>query len=168
LTVVDEQRGWLQITAPMKGWVYRDLTFTSCGNFAVVAEASQAEVNPSGATPSNPFPAPPQSGAGDRLAQAQQQFHAGNLKAALDSLKAISSSDVAYPAAQRAMQKMATQWRTAETTYQQAQQALNQQRPQQVLALVQAMPDVRYWRERMAPLVKQAIAQQAQVTALDK
>lgn len=30
LAIVLEQEGWLQISAPIAGWVYRDLTVTTC------------------------------------------------------------------------------------------------------------------------------------------
>jgi hypothetical protein len=91
---------------------------------------------------------------------AYDRFAAGQLQPALALLQSVPSSDATYPQAQAAYQTMSTQWQQGHTAYQSARRAIAQGQWQVALSQVKQVPDVRYWREQMAPLVQQAIVHQ--------
>jgi Bacterial SH3 domain len=143
LAVVAEQPGWLRIATPVSGWVSQDLTATTC-NGASQPVASLRSPSVSLQT----------------LTKAQERFHAGNLHAALELLQTVPAGDAQYAEAQSALQTMPVQWQQAESTFHKAESALQESRWHDVLASVNQVPDIRFWREKMAPMVKQAIAHQ--------
>jgi Bacterial SH3 domain len=145
LAVVSQQSGWFQIATPVSGWVYQDLTATNCHS------------------PTPPIAAlavPGPSVSRQTLTKAQERFHAGNLHAALELLQTVPAGDAKYAEAQAALQTMPVQWQQAESTFHKAQSAMQESRWHDVLASVNQVPDIRFWREKMAPMVKQAIAHQ--------
>ncbi|MEB3295365.1 MAG: SH3 domain-containing protein [Synechococcales bacterium] len=152
LAVVGENEGWLQISAPLQGWVYQELTITHCNPQGQMQQVLQ----PAGLE----SPAPRMAIVNrHRLTQARAAFHAGDLTGAIAHLNAVSKADPDHAQAQVLLRTMPAQWQQAEVAYQVAQKALAAQNPQAVLAAVQRVPDIRYWRSRMAPLVQAAIAQ---------
>lgn len=144
LQVVDENEGWLRITAPVAGWVYKELTATSC----ISARTDQNNVPI--ATDDN----------ANRLTEATAYYHAGNLNAAIALAKMVPANSPDYPTAQAAIAKWQQDWQTAEAEFYAAQKALRDGRWQDVINKVKTFPDNRYWRARLAPLVKQALQRQ--------
>jgi Bacterial SH3 domain len=145
LAVVSQQSGWFQIATPISGWVYQDLTATTCnapGRSALTVPMNAPSVSL------------------QTLTKAQERFHSGNLHAALALLQTVPADDAKYAEAQAALQTMPQQWQQAESTFHKAQSALQESRWHDVLASVNQVPDIRFWREKMAPMVKQAIAHQ--------
>ncbi len=151
LSVVDENQGWLRITSPIQGWVYKELTVTSCVN------------------PADPLAAQPQTATevatmdegAKLLAIATEQYQSGNLTGALSLLKTISPQSAAHLPAQLFLRQWELDWNEAESDYYTAQKALREQRWQAVLDQVNGYPDIRYWREKLAPVVQQAMQQHA-------
>jgi hypothetical protein len=141
LTVVDAQAEWLKISQPVAGWVHQPLTSTHCAAGAV-------------ATAAMPHPSL------QVIDSAYDRFAAGQLQPALALLQSVPSSDATYPQAQAAYQTMSAQWQQGHTAYQSARRAIAQGQWQVALSQVKQVPDVRYWREQMAPLVQQAIVHQ--------
>jgi Bacterial SH3 domain len=146
LAVVSQQSGWFRIATPVSGWVYQDLTATTCNSSAQPVAALALPTAPSVSR--------------QTLTKAQERFHAGNLHAALELLQTVPAGDAKYAEAQAALQTMPAQWQQAESTFYKAQSALQESRWHDVLASVNQVPDIRFWREKMAPMVKQAIAHQ--------
>lgn len=154
LFIEAEQEQWLQISAPLKGWVYETLTVTTCPtrdgapirNSATTGQSQAGQRNDSGA---------------EILANATEQYQAGNLEAALGLATSVSSQSAAYQEAQIAIAQWQQDWKLAETQFYAAQQAFKAQQWQTVLNSVNGFPDIRFWREKLAPLVKIAIEQQA-------
>lgn len=142
LTVVTAEAGWLKINHPLSGWVYQSLTFTRCPAANVLPLAAERH---------------PTLGV---LDSADDRFRAGDLQAALSLLQSVPPTDMTYPKAQVAYQVMTEQWRQGNLAYQTAQAASATGQWQTVLRQVPKVPDVRYWREKMAPLVKRAIVNQ--------
>ncbi|MDX2231208.1 MAG: SH3 domain-containing protein [Leptolyngbyaceae cyanobacterium bins.349] len=149
LAVVDEQDGWLRINSPIQGWVYKELTVTTCANAAKTA------------TVNHPIPInlPPQNQDYQLIAIATEQYHSGNLKGAIALTKTVSPQTAAYPNAQRLAYQWQLDWNRAESDYYVAQKALRDGRWQDVLNQVNGYPDIRYWREKLALLVQQATTQ---------
>lgn len=152
VTVIGRQRGWLQVSAPVSGWVDKSLTKTICD------KAELAELAESFALKAE---------AGERvLAEAIEDYQSGDLSAAIKLLKAIPEDSPAYAQAQVALNTMPAQWKQAKSLYGSAQIALKKKRSTDVLKLVNEIPDIRYWREKFTPLVKQAISEQKRETAV--
>ncbi|MGI0490647.1 SH3 domain-containing protein [Alkalinema pantanalense CENA528] len=142
LVVVDERDGWLKINSPMPGWVYRNLTVTTCDTSSKRSELSSS------------------SSSRQLIVEAQEQWHAGNLAGAVNRLRQVPVEDPAYTQAENLMGSMTVKWKQAEDAYSKAEVAIAKRRPQMVLSMMNDLPDIRYWRSKMAPLVKQAIEQQ--------
>lgn len=143
LTVVDESNGWLQISQPLSGWVYKELTATSCTGTANLS-----------ATTATDDPGP------QLLAEATHQYHAGNLNGALALAKTVPTNSAAYLQAQAALTNWPKAWQRAANQFYDAQQALQAGRWQDVLAQVRQLPESRYWRSRLTPLIRQAMQEQ--------
>jgi hypothetical protein len=152
MAVVAKHKGWLKLNAPIEGWVYQSLTVTSCPNSRPTAVSHQ---------PQKPLDENLRTVSLKIIDKAQERFQSGQLQAAQTMLQTIPASDFTYPQAQAALHTMNMQWQQGQQAYQLAQIALKKGRSQDVLATVKQVPDVRYWRQKMAPIVKQAIYQQA-------
>ena len=152
VTVIGKQQGWLQISAPVPGWVDQSLTKTICD------QAELAELAKSFAKKTE---------VGNRvLADAIEEYQSGNLNSAIKLLKTIPEDSSVYAQAQIALKTMPNQWKRAKTLYGTAQTALKENRAADVLKLVEEIPDIRYWRQKFTPLVKQAIYDQQHSNAV--
>lgn len=145
IIVVDEKmfngnEQWLRISAPYPGWVSKKLTVTSC--------VPTAQGSPMG------------DGGAEVLAQAREQYQAGQLVAAIALAQTIPEQSLTHDAAKAAILRWQTDWKIAEATFDEAQQALNQGRWQDVVVKVQNFPDNRFWRDKLTPLVRKAMDQQ--------
>jgi Bacterial SH3 domain len=165
LTVINDNKGWLQISAPVRGWVYEPLTVTTCNPdrktsqsanpYIPVAFESGSQAVKFVAEPSLTSPAVMP---GDTLViAAQEKFHNGDLMGAMSHLRQVPLEDLSHEEAKSLLKTMPTQWASASNLYHQAETALKNDRPKAVLELVSKIPDIRYWRSKMAPLVKLAI-----------
>lgn len=145
LSVVDRNEGWLRINQPLDGWVYQDLTVTSCVSATAQANASIPPANDRGMSV---------------LAQATERYQAGDIKAAIALTQTIPASSAAYQPAKGAVNQWQRDWKTAEATFAEMQTAMAQSRWQDVLLKVQRVPDNRFWRTKLTPIVKIAIQRQ--------
>lgn len=154
LTIVDEQNGWLRINSPLQGWVYKELTVTSC------IRPNELLAQGSAGTPAT---AEGEQGH-QLLAIATEQYQSGRLDGAIALVQTVSPRSPAYPSAQHFIKQWQQDWHNAESRYYVAQKALRDGRWQDVLNQVGGYPANRYWRERLAVVVQQAI-QQDQTTS---
>jgi hypothetical protein len=145
LSVVDRNEGWLRIKQPQEGWVYEALTVTSCIPAAAETTASTLVATDDGLSV---------------LAKATERYQAGDLEAAIALTKAIPASSAAYQPAKGAVNQWQRDWKIAETTFAEMQQATVDRRWQDVLSRVQTFPENRFWRAKLTPLVKAAIQRQ--------
>jgi Bacterial SH3 domain len=141
LTVIESQPEWLKIAQPVAGWVHQPLTATNCGTRSTTQAA---------------LPHPTLQ----VIDSAHDRFESGQLQAALSLLQSVPQTDATYPKAQATYQTMTAQWHQGHVAYQSAQRAITQGNWRMALNTVKQMPDVHYWHEQMAPLVKQAIVKQ--------
>lgn len=152
LTVINSHRSWVQISAPVAGWVYEDLISLSCAKAAATLSASALSST--------------DSDQGDQImVTAMSHYHAGQLSAAIAQLKTVPPSSTAYRKAQIALKTLPAQWQQAELQYQKATVAHKAGRWQDVINVVNKFPDIRIWRERLTPIVKEAIENQKKVMA---
>lgn len=150
LTVVGEQNGWLRITAPTVGWVYEKRTLKTCEGDPPAATLTRKQVN-------DPVLATLPNEPGTQLyREAISQFQGGNLTGAIALLRSISKGSAAYRQAQIALKTMPQTWDQAETKYENARAAEKQSRWGDILVIAMDYPDIRHWREKLAPIVKKA------------
>jgi hypothetical protein len=147
LTIVDENEGWLHISTPLRGWVYKELTVTTCGSLAEAANAS---------LPGKITSSPTDSGTG-LLAIATEQYHSGNLNGAIALAKTVPPQSPAYRRARTAVVQWQADWTQAESEFYTTQKAMRDGQWQAVLDRVEGFPNIRFWKEKMAPLVKRAM-----------
>lgn len=153
LSVIDENEGWLKISSPLQGWVYKELTVTSCGAMNGMA------IPQSGSLTGIAAQSPSDSDT-HLMAIATQQYQAGNLDGALALAKTVPFDSPIYLMATDAAAQWQQDWNRAESDYYSAQKALRDGRWDRVLSQVDQYPPIRFWKEKLAMLVKQAIAQQ--------
>jgi hypothetical protein len=150
LSVVGKANGWVKINAPMVGWVYQNLTKESCDGTPVAV-----------LTPKPPLPdarlAPPNDKGSRLYAEAEFHFQQGNLKGAIALAKAVPKDSLAYDQAQTALNMMPKIWKQAQAKYHTAKQAGKDNQWNEVLVIAKDFPDIRFWREQLAPIVRQAI-----------
>lgn len=145
LSVVDRNEGWLRINQPQEGWVYQDLTVTSCIPATVQANTSKLVANDHGLSV---------------LAEATERYQTGDINAAVALAQTIPASSAAYQPAKGAVNQWQHDWTTAEATFAEMQQAIAESRWQDVLGKVQSFPENRFWRAKLTPIVKIAIQRQ--------
>lgn len=154
VTVIGEQDGWLKISSPATGWVYQNLTRKTCAGDLPNAKLSHRRIV-------DPVLATLPDEVGTRLyREAASQFQAGNLPGAIALVRMISADSVAYSHAQTALKMMPKTWDQARIQYENALNADKQSRWNDVLKIATDYPDIRYWREKLAPIVKKAIRMQ--------
>jgi hypothetical protein len=154
-TILHEQNGWYRISEPTAGWVYKNLTKTECGT------AQQGAVPNTPPVESRAASSGSSADDGKRLLEkAAAQYQAGNLKDAIALAKAVSSESEAYAQAQIALRTMPVKWEQAKSKYSIARQALRESRWNDVLKVAVEYPDIRFWRQKLAPLVKKATLMQ--------
>jgi len=155
LTVIDENEGWLRISHPVQGWVYKQRTAVSC------AKAPSAAVSLSQRNSAQSKQTTKTADEGTRLlTAATEQYHMGNLSGAIALARTIPPNHPVYALGQEAIVRWQQDWRKAESGFYTMQSALNEGRWQAVLDQVSTYPDNRFWRQRLTPLVRQAIQQQ--------
>jgi hypothetical protein len=153
LTVVDENEGWLRVSAPLDGWVYKELTVTSC------TPSTSVNTTQAIATPVEP------AGKEQQLLQkATEHYQSGQLDQAVALANSITPDQPTYADAQAILPVWQRDWRIAETKFISAQKALEQGKWQDVINQVSDFPENRFWRAKLAPLVKKAIQQQSAQT----
>lgn len=154
VSVVGEHSGWLKINVPVDGWIFGGLTVNTCtlaaqgASGAKVGDSSQHDAN--------------------ILVMAEAQYQGGNYEAAIALLKAIQPTSGAYNQSQLRLEQFSKNWQEAESQYRKAELAFKARQWSEVLEVVEGFPDIRYWRERLTPLVTEAIAQQQEASGNTK
>jgi serine/threonine protein kinase len=90
------------------------------------------------------------------LAQATEQFQAGQLQQAIALAQSIPNGSRAYGAAQSAVIRWQQDWQTAAARFQQTEQALQAGRWAEVQQRSKTVPAIPYWQERLNPLIQEA------------
>ncbi len=153
VSIISEKDGWVQISTPVRGWIYQNLTKTQCGNSNSIASTPNVVSRTTSALA--------KTEKGSRILEsASAHFQAGNLKGAIEIAKTVPAESPAYHQAQAAIEAMPKTWNQAETQFNNAKVALDDHRLHDVLKIATEFPDIRYWREKLAPVVKKAIKAQ--------
>ncbi len=91
-----------------------------------------------------------------KLAQATEKYQSGDIKGAIALLRSIHSSSSVFSKAAGAIVQWQGDWAKAEAELNAIQQAVNENRWDKVLAHGAANPNIKYWRDRIIQLVKEA------------
>lgn len=151
LSVVGKENGWLKIKAPMVGWVYENLTRERCGSTPVAVLSQNPRL-------SDERLAELGTDEGSRIYEdAMTHFHNGNLQGAINLARRVPADSIAYDQAQAALKTMPKRWKQAMSKYKTAKQAEQNNRWNDVLVIAKDFPDIRFWREQLSPIVRQAI-----------
>jgi hypothetical protein len=145
LQVSGQRSGWLKLSAPIGGWVYQSLTTNTC------QPPTRQKNRQKKTTPISPSPYRA------IIDKAQDRFQAGQVDVAITMLQTVPAADSAYAQAQRSIRTMPLEWKRAKALHQSAQRDMQRGKWRSVLTQATQVPDIRYWRSRMAPLVKAAI-----------
>lgn len=175
----NQQNGWLEISAPIKGWVFNRSDLVKCNlsnqkpDETTATNPKPAETAPTQTLPDptatqkpdqalNPSPSAPPAKPVDQgsntLNTADQKYESGDLQGAISEAKKILPGSKTYEEAQARIQKWQQDWATAEAKYNELQTALNEGRWDQVLKATvdPKFLEQRYWKDRVNQLVEQA------------
>ncbi|HEY9636542.1 MAG TPA: protein kinase [Coleofasciculaceae cyanobacterium] len=170
-----EQNGWVEISSPLKGWVFNDQPYIDCssGNQTPV----QAKVTPTPVkTPTpkpsiaKPKPKPPVDNSSDTLTKAADQYQQGDLDKAIAFAKSIPANSPAYKEAQAKIAQWEQEWSTNKAKFDELQKALNEGRWNEVFkaATDPNFLGQRYWRDKLNQLIEEAKKKQAEADATKK
>ena len=95
------------------------------------------------------------------LAQATEKYQSGDIKGAIALLRSIPSSSSVFSKAAGAIVQWQQDWTKAKAELDDIQQAVNENRWDKVLAHQAANPNIKYWRDRIIQLVKEAAQKKA-------
>ena len=169
-----ERNGWVEISKPVKGWVFNDTPYINCGSteqIPVEAKASPTPVPVQTPKPkpsiAKPKPKPPVDNSSDTLAKAADQYQSGELEKAIAFAKSIPASSPAYQEAQAKIAQWQNEWSTTKTKFDELQKALDEGRWNDVFTAA-TDPNFlgqRYWREKLNQLIEEAKQKKAEAEA---
>ncbi|NEN94567.1 MAG: protein kinase [Moorea sp. SIO3I7] len=184
------QPGWVEISSPVNGWVFTNLTDCVSTVEPVVATAPKRNVPkrnvpkqkvspkptpvvkraPSPPQTRQPTPAQPADNGSLILARAVENYQAGDIKRAIAIAQDVLPSSAAFNGAQTKIDQWHNEWVSFERKFDQIQQAYEQGRWQDVLNYAQNsnLPSGGYWRQKLNRIIAEARQQQAQVEAKRK
>ncbi len=175
----NQRNGWLEISTPIKGWVYNGSNLVKC-TLPNQEPVETAQVNPKPVetapvqtppetkatqkpdqapkpSPSTP-PVKPVDQGSNTLNTADQKYESGDLQGAIAEARKILPGSETYEEAQAKIQKWQQDWAAAEAKYKELQTALDEGRWDKVLKATvdPKFLEQRYWKDRLNQLVEQA------------
>ena len=162
-----QQNGWVEISSPVRGWVFNGSKFVDC-NLANQRPpepvASQPPIETPPPKPSPVKPKPVDNGAKD-LEKAAQKYEQGDLPGAIALATSVLTKGSEYrDEAVKKIDQWQKEWAAAEAQFKQIQQAFNEKRWDDVLVHESDtdFPEQRYWREQLNKLIDEAKRQKAE------
>jgi serine/threonine-protein kinase len=174
-----QQKGWVEISSPVKGWVFKQSGLITCTlpNQAPVetakanpkpveaqdtpkpieTTASQKPVEPPKPKPSTPSPKPVDNGS-DKLATAADKYDKGDLNGAIADARSVLPGSAAYDEAQTKIKKWQQDWSEATAKYDRLQKALDEGRWDEVIkeTVDPKFLQQSYWRDKLKQLAEEA------------
>jgi serine/threonine protein kinase, bacterial len=191
----NQQNGWLEISSPVKGWVFQRGDLVDCTTasqrpvetakvnpqpvettsvssptpIAIIPTPKQVETPNPKPTPSTPPPKPVDNGS-KTLVKAEDKYESGDLQGAIADAKKILPGSQAYEDAQAKIKKWQQDWAAAEAKYNELQQALNEGRWDKVIRATvdPKFLEQKYWQDKAKQLIEEAKKQQAADAAAQK
>ncbi len=166
------QNGWVEISSPVKGWVFNQSKFINCTSASqapvetVVSEPPVETPLPKPTPPSKPKPPVDDKGS-DTLEKAAEQYQSGDVEKAIAFAKSIPASSPAYKEAQANIAQWQKEWSSTKAKFEELQKALDEGRWNDVLVAA-SDPNFlgqRYWREKLSQLIEEAKKRKAEAEA---
>ncbi len=181
----NKQNGWLEISSPVKGWVWSDLVNctlpsqtpieTAVNPKPVETTASQTPIETiptqKPVETSNPKPSivrpKPVDNSSKTLETAADKYESGDLQGAIADAQKIPPSSDAFKDAQAKIQQWQQEWSTTKAKFDELQKALDEGRWDVVFkaAVDPKFLEQRYWREQLNKLIEEAKKRKAEAEA---
>ncbi|NJK99866.1 MAG: protein kinase, partial [Spirulinaceae cyanobacterium SM2_1_0] len=169
----EQENDWLEVTDPLRGWVYNDPQFITCTGLTPpdVTAAPAGETTETLETVEEPSPTrdPVSTAVRDRgqelLNDAQRRLENGDLQAALEVARSIPELSDTHSDAQQAIRTWQTEWERAQQAYNRAQQAIAAARWDDAIAEANTVVQNPYWRDRLQALAARARQRKAEQQA---
>jgi serine/threonine-protein kinase len=174
-----EENGWVEISSPVKGWVFKRNDLINCTSarqkpvetiarqkpVETIATQKPVETPTPKKSPDKPKPVDNGSKA---LETAAEKYQSGDLQGAIAQAQTILASGSA--AKKDAVAKIAQwqqEWASAEAKFNEVQKALNEGRWDDVLVHESdsGFPEQRYWRDRLNQVIEEAKKKKAEAEA---
>jgi serine/threonine-protein kinase len=154
-----EKNGWVEISSPVKGWVFGESQYINCATSSPTPVATETPK----ASPTKAASASPDRGS-SILKKANQKYQSGDLDSAISLLKSIPLNSSTFQDAQVTVRRWRQEWTNAEDKFNAAQKAFNEGRWQDVLALEKdtEFPDIQFWKDKLHDLVVKAEKRQSE------
>ena len=167
------KNGWVEISSPVKGWVYNDKKYIDCDSTnqpPVEAKATPipVEIPKPKKSPVAPRPKPPADNGSDTLAKADEQYQNGDIEGAIAQAKdLIASGSASAKDAQAKITQWQQEWTDAKTKYDRVQKALDEGRWDEVIRATAdpKLLEQSYWRDKVSQLIEEAKKRKAEAEA---
>ena len=167
------KNGWVEISSPVKGWVYNDKKYIDCDSTnqpPVEAKATPipVEIPKPKKAPVAPKPKPPTDNGSDTLAKADEQYQNGDIEGAIAQAKdLIASGSASAKDAQAKITQWQQEWTDAKTKYDRVQKALDEGRWDEVIRATAdpKLLEQSYWRDKVSQLIEEAKKRKAEAEA---
>lgn len=100
----------------------------------------------------------------EKLRQATEQFHAGDYESAIAAVESIPTFSAAYSDAQTLSRRWQKDWEKAAEKFPLVEQAYQQERWTEAIAIASEIPEIEFWQNKIAPLVESATEKVAPLT----
>ncbi|AFZ15228.1 serine/threonine protein kinase [Crinalium epipsammum PCC 9333] len=151
----NKQNGWVEINSPVKGWVFSGSQFVNCGSASETPTQTQPEIPKISSNKPRPVS---EDKSANILDQATNKFQSGDINGAIALAKSIPFSSSNYQETIKTVKRWRQEWEIAQDKFNQASQAFEQGRWEEVLVLTKdaEFPDIKYWKDRLQNLAKEA------------
>jgi serine/threonine-protein kinase len=167
------KNGWVEISSPVKGWVYNDKKYIDCDStnqppVEAKATPTPVEIPKPKKAPVASKPKPPVDNGSDTLAKADEKYQNGDIEGAIAQAKdLIASGSASAKDAQAKITQWQQEWTDAKTKYDRVQKALDEGRWDEV---IRATADPKllqqtYWRDKVSQLIEEAKKRKAEAEA---
>ncbi len=172
------KHGWVEISSPKKGWVFKGEQYIDCTSGSqkpvettsiqpsVEAPVSQKPVETPKPKPST-APPKPVDNSSQTLAKAAEQYQKGALDKAIEAAKSIPANSPAYQDAQAKIKQWQDEWSTTQEKYNKIQKALDEGRWDEVISAATDPKFIQqsYWRDQLNKLIQEAQKRKAEAEA---
>ncbi|HBB31927.1 MAG TPA: serine/threonine protein kinase [Cyanobacteria bacterium UBA8803] len=167
-----EQKDWVEINSPMKGWVFNDSQYIDCNSATPTIAQTEPSPTPVKTQPSptpdetptpttekSPDQPKPVDNSAKILAKAAEKYQQGKLDEAIADAQSVLPDSPAFKDAQDQIEQWQQEWSDAKAKFERIEQAYKEGRYIDVLiyASDSNFPEQRYWREKLNQLVQDAM-----------
>ncbi|MGQ4647160.1 protein kinase domain-containing protein [Lyngbya aestuarii] len=156
-----EQNGWVEISSPVKGWVFNENRYINCTSPSQTPIATAAPTTAPVETvkPKPPAVTPKQTdGDSSTMEQATDKYQEGDLEGAISDAESIIPGTAAFKDAQAKIQQWREEWSATKEKFDKVKTAYDEGRWADVVIIAtdSDFPEQRYWPEILKQQVEEA------------